>query len=405
MFKKNFLIFLLIIMFCISFISCISTGDKKSIKTIALVNGTLIDGTGAEPVPDSYIIIKDGIIMETGTSENMDLPSNTNIIDLKGKTILPGFINAHVFGAFNAENLIAWAQAGVTTVRDLWPLTGSNYTWDEWEQAVDEDGNLPTPQIFIDSDTLLNQTRYARLIFAGPILTGPGGYPKPWPRENLMTVFSPDDARRKTKTLINLGSDVISIQYWHHYAILSQEEIEAIVTAAHEQGKIVTGFAFFPSQIELLPEAGIDDIPVMPNNKLPDELIKEMVARDLYVVPCLSMLEAMLYLQYSIENLGNFVEAGGKVALGDSRGNPFLPLGMPIREMELMQEAGMTPMQIIVSATKYAAYVCNMEDSLGTLEPGKIADVIVIKGDPLEDIHALLNITWVIKEGNVIRSP
>ena len=72
---------------------------------------------------------------------------------------------------------------------------------------------------------------------------------------------------------------------------------------------------------------------------------------------------------------------------------------MPITEMELMQEAGMTPMQIIVAGTKHAAHVCNLEHELGTIEPGKIADVIVVEGNPLHDIHALTNVQIIIHNG------
>jgi imidazolonepropionase-like amidohydrolase len=77
-------------------------------------------------------------------------------------------------------------------------------------------------------------------------------------------------------------------------------------------------------------------------------------------------------------------------------------LGMPFTELEMMQAAGMTPMQIVVAATRNAAYVCNLEHELGTLEPGKIADVLVIDGDPLADLGALATIRLVIHNGVVI---
>ena len=78
---------------------------------------------------------------------------------------------------------------------------------------------------------------------------------------------------------------------------------------------------------------------------------------------------------------------------------------MPITEMELMQEAGMTPMQIIIAGTKHAAHVCNLDHELGTIEVGKIADIIVVEGDPLDNIHALTNIHIVIHNGHVIFYP
>jgi imidazolonepropionase-like amidohydrolase len=79
-------------------------------------------------------------------------------------------------------------------------------------------------------------------------------------------------------------------------------------------------------------------------------------------------------------------------------------LGMPMREIEWMQAAGMSPLQIIIAATRNAAHVCNLERELGTLEPGKAADVLVVQGDPLRDLHALEQVGWVIDNGAVIRA-
>ena len=98
-------------------------------------------------------------------------------------------------------------------------------------------------------------------------------------------------------------------------------------------------------------------------------------------------------------------QAGGRVALGtDYAGyRSEFDLGMPIREIGWMHDAGMTPLQIIVAATRYAAYVCNLEDELGTLEEGKIADVLVVNGDPLQDLGALQDIRMVLHNGIIIR--
>ena len=104
-------------------------------------------------------------------------------------------------------------------------------------------------------------------------------------------------------------------------------------------------------------------------------------------------------------NVGRFVKAGGKVALGtDYAGYAAeFDLGMPVTEIGLMREAGMTPMQIIVAATQHAATVCGLGHELGTLEPGKIADVLVVNGDPLGDLAALTAVRLVIHNGVIIR--
>ena len=95
--------------------------------------------------------------------------------------------------------------------------------------------------------------------------------------------------------------------------------------------------------------------------------------------------------------------ANGRVALGNDAGYlKGLEIGMPMREIEWMQKAGMTPMQIIVAATRNAAYVCNREGTLGTLEVGKFADVLVVDGDPLQHLEALTNVRLVIHRGVII---
>ena len=107
----------------------------------------------------------------------------------------------------------------------------------------------------------------------------------------------------------------------------------------------------------------------------------------------------------AIKNLALFVEAGGEVVLGtDYAGAPQVDfdLGMPIHEIEWMQEAGMTPMQIIVAATRNGACSCNIERELGTLEKGKLADVLVVDGDPLVDVHALTKARLILREGKSI---
>ena len=107
----------------------------------------------------------------------------------------------------------------------------------------------------------------------------------------------------------------------------------------------------------------------------------------------------------AIKNLALFVKAGGEIVLGTDYAGARqvnFDLGMPIHEIEWMQEAGMTPMQIIVAATLNGARSCDMESALGTLEAGKLADVLVVDGDPLVDVHALTKVRMVLREGKSI---
>ena len=107
----------------------------------------------------------------------------------------------------------------------------------------------------------------------------------------------------------------------------------------------------------------------------------------------------------AIKNLALFVEAGGEVVLGTDYAGARkvdFDLGMPIHEIKWMQEAGMTPMQIIVAATRNGARSCNMQRELGTIEAGKLADVIVVKGNPLIDVDAFTKASLVLRGGKAI---
>jgi imidazolonepropionase-like amidohydrolase len=365
---------------------------------LALTNGTLIDGTGVEPVDGAVLLTEGGRIKAVGTAATITIPPTAEVIDVQGATILPGFFNAHVHQSTNAQTLAAWAQAGVTTVCDLASVTGVVQDWDQWIIQAQR----PTPSFFHFRDAVREHPQYARLVVAGPIVTVPGGYPIPvWGAEIALTVGSPEDARQKVAALLAAGADIIKISL-EQGSKLSREEVAAIVTVAHEHGTQVITHVGSASHLVVGVAGGIDAVAHMAYTSISDELIARMVAGDIIVVPTLAVQETYDVERTAGENLRRFVAAGGKVALGDDYGNPGIQLGMPIHEMELMQAAGMTPMQIIVAATQHGARVCNVEEELGTLEAGKTADVLVVAGDPLQDIHALENVQLVVRDGVVI---
>jgi imidazolonepropionase-like amidohydrolase len=333
-----------------------------------------------------------------GTAATVTIPPTTEVIDVQGATILPGFFNAHVHVNGSSQALAAWAQAGVTTVCDLASATGGAQNWNQWLMQTQR----PVPPLFRFRDVVREHPQYARLVAAGPIVTVPGGYPIPvWGTEIDLTISSPGDVRQKIEALLEAGADIIKISLEMGNR-LSEEEVEAIVAVAHEHDSRVIAHVGAANHLTTGVAGGIDATAHMARTPMSDALIAEMVAADVSVVPTLAVAEAFGRDSIPIENLRRFVAAGGKVALGDDYGNPGTSLGMPIHEMELMQTAGMTPMQIIVAATQHGAQVCNLEEELGTLEAGKTADILVVAGDPLQDIHALENVQLVVHNGIVI---
>jgi imidazolonepropionase-like amidohydrolase len=361
-------------------------------EVVALVNGTLIDGTGAEPLRDAAIIIHKEHIVAVGARAQVKIPEGANIIDVQGATILPGLINAHVHQGYSERNLKAWAQAGVTTVRDL--------------------GTSPADDLFARRDALLKDNSNARLVTAGPLMTVPDGYPMvPWGMAGL-TVTSPQDAASKVNQLLDSGADVIKIamesggSFRKDIPMLSAQEAKAIVQAAHQRGDWVSAYVLRTQDLERALDADVDDIAHMVEDPLTDPLIQRMVKDDVYWVPTLELWQRVGQTdKRSVANLSRFVKARGKVALGtDYAGYAAeFDLGLPVTEIELMQQAGMTPMQIMVAATQNAARVCNLDHELGTLEPGKLADVLVVNGDPLQDLGALAQVRLVFHNGVMIR--
>ncbi len=362
------------------------TAAASELPSTALVNGVLIDGTGAEPVRDAVVLVRAGRIAAVGKRDQVRIPSNAQVIDVQGATILPGIINAHVHDAYNATNLEAWVRAGVTTVRDMSPQMSAS----------------AATSIYATRAEKFAQPKYARIVGATPILTAPNGYGR-------LGVTDADDARKQVNAYLDLGADFVKIAFEDNlqgrtFPLLPLEHAQAIVAAAHARHVPVSVHVSRPKHVELAVQAGVDDLAHMTMDTPSDELLARVVAQNIYWEPTLELWHGVGWGAPADANLRRFVAAGGKIALGtDFAGYTIqFDLGMPIHEMEFMQGAGMTPMQIIAAATKNAAHVCNRNDTLGTLEVGKIADVLVVDGDPLGDLHALLNVRLVLHDGIIV---
>jgi imidazolonepropionase-like amidohydrolase len=351
-------------------------------QPIALIHAALIDGTGGDPLTNAVLIMEYGKITAVGRMGEVSVPSGIQTIDLEGKTILPGFIDAHVHGSNNAYSLAVWIKAGVTTVCDL--------------------GSIPDSNFFAFRDATLTHPDFTRIVAAGPIVTSPGGYPIPvWGPQIALEVTSAEDARTKVSELLDKGADIIKIAV---VDTLSPEEIQAITDLAHQRGTLVLAHVDTLSGLEFAVDNGVDIASHMVPEKIPDDLIKKMVQRDFYIIP--TAVE-MTYLYNGVkdqilDNMKRFSAAGGKLALGDDYGNSGIELGMPIKDIDWMLQAGLTPMQVILASTKNAAHACHRDQELGTLEVGKMGDILVVQGNPLVDINVLLNVKMVLRDGVVV---
>lgn len=384
-------------------------GNDMQRNSMILRNGLLIDGTGKDEINNVSICIRDGKIESIFYDDITTYDyRNYRVIELDGQTILPGFINTHVHSGFKhlkgeplrcfqKEYLRACLYEGVTTVRDE-----GMFTDDSIESVVEK------------KRILENLSDYPRVITTGKIFSAPGGYGGMQP----IHVTSEKEAREKVNDILDKGIDMIKTVLedgldpsTYGLPKLSEELLRAICSEAHKRRVNVSAHVTQSHNLKKLVEAGINDAAHVVYDDLPDELATQMIEKDIYIIPTLTVLK-MINDKYGVpvleqgkKNVLKFVQMGGKIGLGDDfieEDLPWYKLGMPIMELQLLKEAGLSNMQIIVAATKNGANICGIDKEVGTIEVGKRADLFIIDGNPLKDLNCIRNVRKVIKNGVIV---
>ena len=381
---KFLLVFILTLFLCAG---CSAQNANSESGAIYLTNCRVIDGTGAPPVDHAVIAFKGSVITAVGSTGSIAIPDGAKEIDLKGATVMPGFINAHVHQAYNEQNLENWLMAGVTTVRDEAPLGTVNF--------------------LTERDRLNKDPAHARIVSATPILTVPEGY-----GQDFFT--SAETAKDKVNQYIAQGVDIIKFSIeddlqGRMWELPTYEEVKAIVDTAHGNGYKVSVHISHERNLKWAIDAGVDDIAHMAVEPISKETAMQIAQKGIYWVPTLELWNgvskdySLNWIDVAKENLSIFYKAGGKVALGtDFAGYTCsFDKGFPVTEVNLMKQAGMTPMDIIVAGTKNAAHVCGLDSTLGTIETGKVADLLVVNGDPLAE-NPLLSVRMVVHGGKIV---
>ena len=385
------------------------TGDSNSdsdtaFTALALVDARLFDGSGDPPLDAAVVIIRNKQIEAVGTADEVVVPTDARVINLDGKTVLPGLINSHVHDSAAQGVLETWLEGGVTTVRDAHVIP-------------DDMGDLFALR---DSEEPGN----ARVIASGSLLTVPGGYPLLVWELQAIEITSEDQAHWKVRELAAMGADYIKIAVESGevmsiiadeeppWPTLSDEELAAVVDEASEVNVRVAAHVTTLVDLERVVLAGVNDIMHGVVDPVPEELLIQMVETNISWVPTLELWKVYYDLGFeeglptAQENLIRFVQLGGNVALGTDFGlSPIITFehGTPMKELTLMEEAGMTPTEVLVAATSGAAASCGRED-IGTIAPGMMADLIVVARDPLSDLNALQDILLIVHDGQIIRN-
>ena len=408
-------------------------GARGTTKRTVLTGARLIDGTGAAPVAGAAAVIEDGTFTYVGPTRSRPTALGETVIDLGGRTLLPGFFDCHVHFLMDsnadftgrllrneptltvferARRMRETLHAGVTTVRDLGGIDAG------YREAV-----------------ALGLIEGPRLNVALRLISHTGGHadfrlPSGFDPSELVGPFSeladdPAEARLATRRLLRDGADVIKVcasggvnspSDQPEDEGLTIEEIAAVVEETNRhRGRPVAAHAQGAQGIKNALRGGVSSIE---HGYLVDtEGIDLMLEKGTFLVPTLATfhVEDGLFAPAALEKkrrlaesamdrLAEAVRQGVKVALGTDSG--VGPHAQNLRELGHMVKLGMSPLEAIRAGTLHAAQLLRLDESLGTIEPGKIADLVVCDGDPVTDIGILGepdNIVLVVQGGSIIK--
>jgi len=405
---------------------------------LILTQARVVDGTGREPLEGAAVVIEDGRIRDVEPSGRVPRPAGAQVLDCRGQTLMPGLTDAHVHVMAVEANVLEQhrsvppsllvlraAQAlretllqGYTTVRDCggadWGL----------REAIAQ-GLIPGP----------------RLLVSGRFISQTGGHgdlrrrtePGP-PIEACVGMVGciadgPDAVRRAAREQLRLGADQVKIMAsggamsptdeldTTQYTV---EELRAAVEAAHAAGTYVCAHAYSGAAVRQAVEAGVRS--VEHGNLMDEGAARALKAAGAFLVPTMATYELLaregarygipeanlrkirLAREKSVESLALAHRLGVRIASGSDLLGP-LHLAKPL-ELELKAQV-LSPMEVLVSATRTNAELFGLADRIGTVEPGKEADLLVVRGDPLRDLRLFQdrdNLLLIMKAGAVVVS-
>lgn len=436
-------------------LTLVSTGAAFAQQT-ALVGGRLIDGFGHQPLANSVILIKDGVIEKVGSVNTLPVPQGYEIVSTEGMDVLPGLWENHAHLMLNGHaDYVHWDKAyvnklgseimpasaeqlllaGITSARDLGaPL----------KESIDiktkiENGEIPGPRLYV-SGPFLQHKAY------------PGTENFRWGIDGVR------DAKRKVDKLADAGVDIIKLI---DHDVMSIEEAQAVVDQAHERNLIVVAHSHKPDEIRRGLEIGVDNFEhtgLTTAPAFPDDIIDALIERTakgriaggpLYWTPTVEGLwnyqntvanpekldnkcwhrgleqSTIDDIKGSLENVGQLSymqltplrkptlkrkihqlkEAGVVLLIGTDSGIPTkFHCQSTWNELAVwVEEMGMTPMDTIRAATYWPSVLMKVSDKSGTVSAGKYADIIAVKGDVLRYINLLQNVDMVMKGGKVYK--
>jgi imidazolonepropionase-like amidohydrolase len=438
-----------LIVIVVSFLLSLSAAAQQK-TTLAIVGGRLIDGWGGTPLERSVILISGDRITAVGRSGELAVPSGVRIIDASGMTVMPGLIDMHIHlgnvghtdlhypGVLSRQgrtrevmlgNAKALLHSGVTTARDVGsPLDDAIETRERIKR-----GEIEGPRLFVSGPVLMKEFP-------------PEDSPDHWKVENE------EDARAKVRQLVSKGVDLIKVRDLDK---MTHAERTAIVEEAHKAGKHVATHGIYPAEMKAVLDAGMDRRDTLEHTgligdgpTLDPELLRNVIERGLHIVPTIIVIETFSQMEnypawkdnhdwkaslppdiwtqvrqsldqyqkiwfyrlskydwnHRRSRLKQILKAGGQLVMGSdsgARANPHTDAAW--REVQLMEEIGMSPMEAIMASTRVPAEILGVANLIGTIEAGKKADILVIDGDPLQSAVFLRHPSHVVKDGVIFK--
>lgn len=395
-------------------------GDPMA-EPLVLTDVTALVGHDLKPLADAVVVVQDGTVTQVGPAAAVTVPDGAVLESLPGHTVLPGLIDSHVhltapggegIGAiagsvveylrYAGPRREAYLKHGVTSVRGM----GDDPEWIRTLRRDVEQGELAGPRVFA----------------SGPVFTTPGGHPVATlglgeQDASVRLPSTPEEARSMVRDLAGGDDPVDMVKVVHdrgdpdHRVLdpIPVPVLDAIVAEAHGHGTPVAAHWGTQADLEELLAAGVDALDHLEPRGVEDgwdeELMVRVVADDLTLAPTLVVVEPLLAperLRVLQDRLAEYAGAGGRVVAGSDAPMNGVEFGEGlVRELELLVGAGLSPQEALRAATSTAAEVMGTEEA-GVLEPGRPADLLIVRGDPMADIAAIRQVALVVREGTPV---
>jgi imidazolonepropionase-like amidohydrolase len=436
--------------FILLLLACAPAGVGQANKKLALVGGMLLDGYDVPPLHRAAILIEGNRIVKVGRSGEVAIPPDAQIIDTSGRVMMPGLIDVHVhLQILGHGDYLRWDPwiAKNNLVEKVGEISAKQLLNAGVTSAVDLGGTLKESLQVRDR---INRAEIPgpRMLVSGPWITrslGEGFYSTAL--ENQILIDTPEQAAAAVDKLAAAGVDVIKA-----YVNLTLAHYKAIVDAAHKHKLLVHAHVYDPDDVRNAFEAGVDVLQHVGSAGVPTydpALVKAIAVKGTFVVTTaahraflfpatvdfperlqdpqlkidfgpqiweevqnsLQGFQRLYYfsttdqeIRFSQALLRQWIDSNATLGMGTDSGTPMnFHTEALWREIKAHVDVGMSPQRAICAATRINAQILGKGNELGTIEPGKLADIIVVRGNPLFAITSLANVEVVIKDGRVYK--